>query len=127
MMSLVNQRRLPVDMVAEGGAVAGVDLLHLEGAMVVIIMRWKKLVDMMMDIMHHLCKDMKVAEEGAEVGAVGVVAEGAETKARDLLHSSRMAGASILGCHNLPSFHKINVTVHCNFYIWLLLGLYVAS
>jgi hypothetical protein len=59
MMSLENQRRrLPMDIVAEGGAVEVVDLLHLEGAMVVIIMRWKKLVDMMMDIMHHLCKDM---------------------------------------------------------------------
>jgi len=33
-----------------------------------------------------------VAEEGAEVGAVGV-----EAKARDLLHSSRLAGASTLG------------------------------
>jgi len=98
MMSLVNQRRLPVGMVAEGGVVEGVDLLHLEGAMVVIIMRWKKPVDMMMDTMHHLCKDMKVAEEGAEVGAVGVVV-GVEAKARDL-HSSRLAGASTRGCHN---------------------------
>jgi len=40
-----------------------------------------------------------VAEEGAEVGAVGVVV-GVEAKARDLLHSSRLAGASTRGCHN---------------------------
>lgn len=102
MMRLESQRRLRVDIVAEGGAVEGVDLLQLEGAMVVIIMRWKKLVDMMMmDITHHLCNDMKVAEEGAE-GVDAVV--GGEGKAMDLLRSSRLAGTSPLGCHNLHFF-----------------------
>lgn len=59
MMNLVNQRRLHVDIVAEEGGVGeGVDLLGQEGVMVVMVIPWKKLVDMMMDIMHHLCKDM---------------------------------------------------------------------
>jgi hypothetical protein len=58
MMSLENQRRLHVEIVAEGGVGEGVDLLGLEGVTVVMLTRWKKLVDMMMDIMHHLCKDM---------------------------------------------------------------------
>ena len=47
-----------MEIVAEGGVGEGVDLLGLEGVMVVMLIRWKKLVNMMMDIMHHLCKDM---------------------------------------------------------------------
>lgn len=89
MTSLENQRRLHTEIVAEGGVGEGVDLLGLEGVMVVMLIRWKKLVNMMMDIMHHLCKDMKVAEAGAGVGAVSVVV-GVEGEAGDLLHKSRL-------------------------------------
>jgi hypothetical protein len=106
MMSLENQRRLHVEIVAEGGVGEGVDLLGLEGVTVMMLTRWKKLVDMMMDIMHHLCKDMKVA--GAGVGAAGVVV-GAEGEAVDLLHKSRLAGASALQFHDLQLF-----IVRCN-------------
>jgi len=99
MTSLENQRRLHTEIVAEGGVGEGVDLLGLEGVMVVMLIRWKKLVNMMMDIMHHLCKDMKVAEAGAEGVVVGV-----EGEAGDLLHKSRLAGASVLQFHDLQLF-----------------------
>lgn len=98
MMSSENLRRLLVVIVAEGGVGEGVDLSGLEGVMVVMVMQWKKLVvDMMMDITHRLCKDMKAAEEGARVVVVGAgVVVGAEAEARDL-HNSRLAGTSTLG------------------------------
>jgi hypothetical protein len=72
MMNLVTQRRPHVGLVVEEGGVGeGVDPLGQEGGvmevgqegvMEVMLIPWKKLVDMlvdmMMDIMHHLCKDM---------------------------------------------------------------------
>jgi hypothetical protein len=59
MMNLVTQRRPHVGLVVEEGGVGeGVDPLGQEGVMEVMLIPWKKLVDMMMDIMHHLCKDM---------------------------------------------------------------------
>lgn len=44
-------------IVAEGGVGEGVAPLGQEGATVAMLIQ-KKLVDMMMDIMHHLCRDM---------------------------------------------------------------------
>uniref|UniRef100_A0A0A9BPT6 Uncharacterized protein n=1 Tax=Arundo donax TaxID=35708 RepID=A0A0A9BPT6_ARUDO len=88
MMRMDTQRRPHGDTVAEGEDEEGVDPLGLEGVMVVTVMQWKALVDTMMrSIMHHQCKDMKVAGAGVVAEGVAVDVEGV---AVDLLHKSRL-------------------------------------